>query len=87
MARTPRELNAEARRTRSLRADPDTLDGDQVKSGAAWDDPVQPRGDFDRTMSGSAQDDNSPRDAVPEGVSQSIGRPRPRTGGRRFQRT
>lgn len=85
MARTPRELEGEAARTRRLRPDPDTLDGNDRKSGTAWDDPVMPRGDFDRSMSGSAQDENSPREAVPDGVAESIGRPRPKVTGRRFR--
>ena len=81
MARTPRELEGEARRVVTRPADSKTLDKDERKSGAAVSQPTQPRGDFDRSMSGVAQDDQSPETAVPENVDQDTGGVRPKTTG------
>ena len=85
MAKTPRELESEARQVVNRPPRPDTLDANETKSGAAVSRPAQPRGDFDRTFSGSAQDDNSRDAAVPENVSQGTGGVRPKTRGKKYE--
>ena len=85
MAKTPRELEGEAGRVVNRRPNPDPLDANETKSGAAVSTPVQPRGDFDRTFSGSAQDKNSRDAAVPENVSQDTGGVRPKTRGKKYE--
>jgi hypothetical protein len=84
VARTPRELEGEARRVVTRRPDPDTLDADERKSGSAVSTPRQPRGDFDRSFRADARYEEQP-DAVPENVPQRTGRVRPKTSGRRYE--
>ena len=54
MAKTPKELDSEAKEKRMMRTRPETLDKDVSRSGAAVSTPSQPRFDSDVSMSGAA---------------------------------
>lgn len=84
MAKTPRELEGEADSVVNRRPDPDTLDANETKSGAAVSTPRQPRGDFDRSFRADARYREQPK-AVPENVPQATGGVRPKTRGRRYE--
>ncbi len=87
MARTPGELEAQARQRGSRRPHPDTLDGNSTASGAAVSRPALPLYDSDVSMVANARSGDNDTSAVPEDVAQATGKVRPKSTGTRFVRT
>ena len=83
MAKTPKELDSEAKEKRTMRTKPETLDKDVSRSGAAVSTPSQPRFDFDRSMTGTAVKNRRDldADAVPQTIDQDTGGVRPKKTG------